>query len=187
MSQWFSVSGQDNDPYMCGSSDRILEELSDVATCRECGFKLDPYYINPTFRLTRRKYDFSFTYDNYCIVSEKFRKECAHSDLTGAGFLNLPADPSFFVFVPPSVVKFDVLRCKTRFEKQCKLCGQYGAITGATPALLTAIPSSDFARTDVLFGSGNGRQPLIIASERAKMRLSAAGLTKGMIFEPAAT
>jgi hypothetical protein len=187
MSQWFSISGQDNDSNMCGSADRILDELLDVPTCRECGFKLEPYYINPAFRVTRRKYDFSFTYDNYCIVSEKFRKECAHSALTGAGFLDLPADPSFFVFVPTSVVKFDVLRRETRFEKQCKLCGHYGAIAGAFPASLTAVPNSDFARTDVLFGSGNERQPIIIASERAKKCLVLAKLTKGMIFDAATT
>jgi hypothetical protein len=153
---------------MCGSDYKLLPDVQNVPVCATCGFKTSPFFINPSFTVRRRTLDVSFTYDGYAICSLTFREAVSSARLTGGGFEALPSDPQFYVFIPSTVVEFDVLRRETRFESLCSACGLYGAVTGATPAYLKAAPESDFSRSDVLFGSGNSRWPLLFLSERAR-------------------
>lgn len=184
MSNFYSISGPDNDSHMCASSDRILDGVQGVPVCAECGYKTDPFYINQGFQVKRRDCDLSYTYDGYCIVSRKFMEACERHAVTGTVFIGLPADSDFFVLKPTSTTVFNVELRKTRFEVYCSACKFHKSTAGATPAFLSSSPTTDISGTDILFGSGNERHPLLIATQRTKSLLGAERL-KGLEFEPA--
>jgi len=78
------------------------------ATCPICGRKTDPDYINPQFRVRRRKRDLTSTYDGFVLVSARFREFCEsnnwHHDVQ---FARLPADGNYFAFKPSRTLEFD--------------------------------------------------------------------------------
>ena len=186
MNVWFHVSAPDNDSHMCGSDDALLPDVQNVPICSACGYKTSPFFINPEFRVRRRSYDLSFTFDGYAIASLKFREAVARSGLTGAGFEELPNDEEFVVFIPRAIVGFDAKRRNTRFEVLCSTCGLHSTVAGATPVFLKGTPPADLCRSDILFGSGNSRWPLVIASENAKDLIQRERL-RGVEFELAVT
>ena len=177
----FSLVGPDNDSHMCGSSDLLLPELS-VPTCIACGYKTDLYFVNPSFRVKRRVFDLSATYDGYDIASRKLAEACARLNLKGISFVSLPADQDFFVVVPQSITRFDSLARGTRFMNLCVTCGFHESVAGATPVHLLDLPTSDISATDVVFGSGNARSRVLIATHHAKTLLTREKL-KGLQFE----
>ncbi|MEZ6121496.1 MAG: hypothetical protein R3C28_33745 [Pirellulaceae bacterium] len=136
------------------------------ATCPTCGRKTDPAYINPHFRVRRRKRDLTATYDGYVLVSARFRRFCEsnnwHHDVQ---FAKLPADDDYFAFKPSRTLEFDAERRKTRFEDHCPECGEYFNVIGATPVFLRNVSqplSEGFFRSDLEFASGHEQHPLII-------------------------
>jgi hypothetical protein len=171
---------------MCGSDSALLPDVQNVPVCSMCGFKTSAFFINPSFTVRRRHFDLSFTYDGYAICSLEFREAVLRAGLTGSGFEALPNDRQFYVFLPRTVVEFDVHRRQTRFEGLCSACGLHGAVAGATPAYLKATPASDFSRSDVLFGSGNSRWPLLFLSESARHMIQRERL-QGLEFQRAVT
>ena len=153
---------------MCGSDNALLPDVQGVSVCAACGFKTSTFFINPTFKVRRRTLDVSFTYDGYAICSLKVLEAVHRAGLTGARFEALPGDREFTVLIPSTVVAFDTARRQTRFGELCPTCGLYGSVAGATPAYLREQPVTDFCRSDVLFGSGNSRWPLLLVSAAAK-------------------
>ncbi|MFG0454329.1 hypothetical protein [Shewanella mangrovisoli] len=178
----FTLHGRDNDSNMCGSCDSLLEEVQDIPICSVCGYKTELYFINSLFRVKKREYDLSATYDGYNIASLKFKETCQRLQLGGLEFLALPSDSEFFVIKPTSITSFDSASRKTKFESFCTACGFHKAVAGAIPAILLKEPESDLSGTDVVFGSGNSRGRMIIATERAKKLLIAEKLA-GLEFE----
>ena len=178
----YSLHCPDNDSNMCGSDDRLFGEVKGIPVCRMCGYKTDPYVVNSLFRVKRRVYDLSSTYDGYEIASMKFKEVCMRLELGGLEFLPLPADTQFFVVKPTVLTAFDYISRQTHFESLCAACGFYKSVAGATPAFLLSEPESDLSGTDILFGSGNSRGRMLIATERARTLLMAEKL-KGLEFE----
>ena len=165
---YYILFGPDNGRHMCGTADRLLhDKVSGIPYCKKCGFKTDPFFINPRFR-GPKIYDVSYTYDNYAIVSLRFKELCLRFGITGAVFIDLPNDKESFVLKSDEIVQYDWARVGTRFENYCDLCESYGAISGVKPAFLCHKPSRDIAMTDILFGSGNERFPLLVISERLR-------------------
>lgn len=167
---------------MCGSADRLFDDVTGIPMCPMCGYKTDLYFVNPSFRVKRRVYDLSSTYDLYDIASLKFKEACQRLRLKGIEFLPIPSEPGFFVIKPTAITPFDSASRKTTFESFCTACGFYKAVVGATPAYLLSEPESDISGTDVVFGSGNSRGRLLIVTDRAKKLLKAEKLT-GLEFE----
>jgi len=168
MSKGFSLSGYDNDSFMCSSTDRVFEEMDGLEVCQKCGFRTDFNYINNRFYVKRGINDISYTFDGYCIVSLKFKEACERANFQGLQFVKLPSDSEYYCLVPSCVVEFDSEKRKTRFENKCEVCGNYEAVAGATPAFIKGELISDICRTDILFGSGNAKHPLILISDKAK-------------------
>jgi hypothetical protein len=71
----YSLSGPDNDSYMCGVA-AALNVVPGLPVCPECGYKTEFQFSNPSFIVKRRSYDFSTTYDGYYIVSLRFKEHC---------------------------------------------------------------------------------------------------------------
>jgi hypothetical protein len=148
------ISGPDNDSSM-------LVDASDAPRCPRCGFALDRAWINPRFRLTVKRWDVSFTYDGYLIVSQRFRDALGNR---GAVYGDLPSEPSFFTLRAEEQVEFDAERRRTRFSHFCEQCRRFKQVAGATPVFLkneTRLPD-ELRRTDIEFGSNDGQDPLLL-------------------------
>ncbi len=154
----YNLSGPDNDSHM-------YYHAAGLPVCPQCGYKMNSEYINPDLRIKRRKYDFSFTYDNCAIVSLKFKEFCIRNGYSEIEFQKLPADSAFFLLAIRNVLDFDVEKANTRFLKFCPACNRYESVVGIAPFCLKNIhmPLEDnFYRTNLEFGSGNEKNPGII-------------------------
>ena len=187
-----------NDTYMLGATYRPKNPgryyhwrfgtngVPHKATCPTCGRKTDSKYINPDFRLKRRKWDIGITYDGYTIVSERFKQLCKDHRWKGVQFVPLPAEPGFYVLTLVNTVKFDAKRRQTRFEDWCRTCKAYFSVVGATPVYLKEVHEpilNGFFRSDLEFASGHEQHPLMIVGIETAKALKAAKLPK-MHFEP---
>jgi hypothetical protein len=164
--------------YVLGAPDNgsfMLVEDSLAPRCSSCGLVADLGWINPRFDLRDKRFDASYTYDGYLIVSERFR---VVADAAGGRYIELPSIPGFYSLVVDRVVPFDSARRGTIFERPCEECGRFYVVAGATPAfLLVDGPlSDDFFRTDVEFGTGDEQTSLIALGAELAATLRAADL-----------
>lgn len=153
----YHLDGQDNDSYM-------FEDYNRDGYCRVCSAKLKPS-VNPTFRLNKKIYDVSYTYDGYFIVSQKFKKFCSRKELENVIFHDLYNEPGFFYLEVLEKIEFDTEKRETLFTDRCPICKVYKEVTGATPVFLknlNACIEDGIFRTDILFGENYARHPLII-------------------------
>ena len=172
----FTLSAPDNDSYM-------LTNLPPSLRCGSCGRNVDPAWTDPTFAPTIGHWDVSYTYDGYFIVSSRFREVLADR---GAGYVELPAQPSCFVLVPLERLEFDAMRRGTKFENFCTKCSRYHDVAGATPAFLRfAPPPNELRGTDIEFGSGDEQHPLLVVGSTLADELRAADLS-GLDLHPIA-
>jgi hypothetical protein len=142
----------------------------------------DRRWVDPSFKLTDDRFDASYTYDGYLIVSERFR---SITDGPGVRFIGLLSDPGFYSLVVQNVVMFDAKRRQTIFEQPCGECGRFFVVAGATPVFLMASdPLCDqLFRTDIEFGTGNEQHPLIILGSGLAAQLREADL-RGVDLSP---
>ncbi len=95
-------------------------------------------------------------------------------------------DPGLYLLNVSNVVSFDAERRKTRFEQFCDGCERFRSVAGATPAFLrgvdTPLPDGIY-RTDVEFGSDDGRHPVLIVSAGVRDMLRREA-KKGVDFKP---
>lgn len=167
----FVLHGHDNDSYM-------LQGCTNLIRCPVCGELLQRPRLVAAFRLGKKR-DVSATYDGYNVVSQRFVDEWQRIGGDGLEFAPLAEEPGYFVIDANQEVGFDFERRKTRFEKHRPCCGRYHSVAGATPAFVKSpkdLPQTRAARTDVMFGSGDEKHPLIIiplelgkALKRAKL------------------
>lgn len=69
----YSLNITDNDSYMYGSDSQLFEILPKSHVCPFCSYKKSLDWDNPFFELKKPYFDFSYTYDGICIVSQKVR------------------------------------------------------------------------------------------------------------------
>lgn len=170
-------------PDMSGASHT---EVRRCDVCGELTSKWDELLSHLIIR--KRKYDISITYDGVLVVSQRFKSIYEASGLAGLVFRQLPNDPEYFAVTAERVVEFDAERRQTRFIKRCSHCGHYESVVGATPVFLKSgsiVGDSEFVRTDLEFGSGDGKHPLLICGHQAADALSDAKL-KGLDLLPIA-
>jgi len=174
----FTLSAPDNDTTMFDGKK--------WTTCNGCGYRVDFFTTNPNYRLAATSHDISVTYDGQFVASRRFKEFSESRRHAGVEFRTFKDDRDHFHLVATSVVPFDVIRRKTRFENRCPECGNYESVIGAKPTYLAlSDPLADgFFRTDTLFASGNEKHPLIIVGLRTKSDLSLSKLV-GLDLAPA--
>jgi hypothetical protein len=187
----YSLSIPDNGTFM-------FREKSALRRCPACGYSKRFMLHNPAYRANRREVDYKYdgyfkrnadcssTYDSYFIVSDRFKEFCLNEGYPGLVFREFENDKTHFNFMVKRTVKFDAIRRDTTFEKFCRACKNYESVVGATPSyLLRSKPLRDgFYRTDLMFGSGDTKSPVIIVGVETKAKLERAKL-KGLTFAPA--
>ncbi len=172
----YYLYGADNNSYM-------LDGLN-FNKCPKCKNKFINE-INPDFNLKIKDFDFSFTYDGFIIVSNRFKKFCDSNNYKNLRFTTLTLEKGFYVFEPLQVLKFDANKRGTRFINFCCSCNRYNEIIGATPVFLEkqSLPLEDsFYRTDLIFGSGNEKAPIIILGRETHKKLKSKNLI-GLDFD----
>ncbi len=194
----FRVSLRHNDTYAFRDSpvltdyqrvyQGLVPDMSEAAhlsvhRCGKCG-ELTKKWDEPLSGLVikNRKYDTSITYDGVVIVSQMFKSIYTAKNLSGLVFRQLPDDNHFFAVHAGRAVRFDHERRKTRLINRCSQCGRYESVVGATPIFLVAgseVDASEFVFTDLEFGTGDGKHPLLICGSTAAEALSSAKL-KGL-------
>ena len=172
------MSAEDNGTHMCCSADVIDSPL--VARCSACGFRTDFEFVDKGFKLKASAPDFSFTYDGYCIVSERAREILSRVE-TRPEFVALPASQGHYVLFPRSVVSIDPRFL--RFEDRCGSCGEYRSVTGllVLPETVERPLSRGVYRSDIKLGSHNDKRYVGMLSMDLAEEVRAAGLT-GAIF-----
>jgi hypothetical protein len=155
---------------------------TDVPRCKSCRNLIDKWNVDfiQVEVPTSMRMDISTTYDGVTIASTRFVQVVADNKLRGLGFHDL-GDGSR-VLLATRRIAFDSVSRRTKFENQCSRCGQYEAVAGATPAFLCPpvdVAPDEFVWTDVEFGTGDEKQPLLICGDVARAALRRAKL-KGL-------
>ena len=152
-----TFGGHDNGTHLV----RFQEGLN---RCTQCGELLDRHFPLTDYK-PKKKYDVGATYDNFEIVSQRFKDIWEQLGATGLIFTPLPAAPGFYLLEAEEVLEFDAERYGTTFTEWRPCCQRYRSIVGATPAHLKhpeRLKGRKAFRTDLMFGSGDEKNPLIL-------------------------
>ena len=154
--------------------------LPGVHRCEACG-ELTSKWDEPLLDLVvkKRRLDISITHDGVLIASRRFKSIYDQKELSGLVFRQLQDDRDFFAVHALKVVEFDAERRKTQFIAPCPRCGRFESVVGATPVFLKdgrEVERREFVRTDLEFGSGDEKHPLLICGQVAADSLSNAQL-----------
>ncbi len=161
-----------------------LRRGSSPLLCPNCDRKLDASWVNPTFRVGRRRRDACATYDGYFVVSIRFKQVWEAAGHEGAVFQQLPADPDFFSLRSDRIVAFDAERAGTRRQDYCSACKAYATVVGSRPAYLLGADrplAPGLYRTDLEFACDIEQHPLLIVGPATHAMLVGANL-KGLEF-----
>lgn len=179
----YQISGRDNDSYMLGEETRKAETPEEYefydwrftfnggqhpATCTKCGRKIDPNFVDPNFKLRKKRLDISTTYDGYTIVSERFKNFCMNENIDGIEFIKLPSQPGFYWFRLNRILVVDQEKSlELEFMYYCDVCNSYAGIFGASNLkfknVSELIPEGIY-RTDLEFAQAHEQSPMIISS-----------------------
>jgi len=160
--------GPDNGRYYYDERDRD-------AFCPRCKTRLKPVRADRR-RLTVRKYDWSYTYDNQLIITRKAKTFLEERGVSGAEFVSVNRSDENFALNSVEVLAFDLSRASVRFIDKCTLCDGYAEVIGPYPAFVKDCPSDTdglaIYRSDIEFGSHDATGPLILVGERLKAMLA---------------
>jgi hypothetical protein len=142
--------------------------------CAECDSYIGNDEFVPQLDLRRCKFDFCFTYDGQLLVSERAKRCLSEHCTTPLKFATVDMSARYYTLRVESSVLFDKNRRKTRFERKCPRCGNFESIVGATPAFILESGKVDAMgayRTDLCFGSGREKSPVIVIGTALKREL----------------
>jgi hypothetical protein len=154
----YIMSGEDNDSYMFDQND------PDLLFCCKCGYVENVECIGKKFKLKKKKYDISETYDGHTVVSERFKEFCDKNGYKGLEFIKIPNN-NFYSFFVRNILPFDTDKRELKYENYCDSCRKYESVTPALPLIIKDLKEpllNGFYATDVHFGSGNEKSPLMV-------------------------
>jgi hypothetical protein len=126
-----------------------------------------------------------YTYDEFCIVSEKFKSFCVERKYPNLTFIALVKSKGFYYFEPHDIYGLDYVRRKVRFITKRDCCGNYDEIIGTAPSYKSKdfdIGTNDFVCcSEYLFGSNGRKSPLIIIGLETVKAMKEYGL-RGICF-----
>ena len=191
----YILSGLHNDSYMLGEETREAATVEEreffdwrfvkngkqhPATCPKCGRKIDPAYIDPCFKLSKRRLDIGSTYDGYTIVSEKFKAFCESRNVKDVEFVVLPSQPEHYRLVAHNILKVDTEKSQgLRFLYHCDLCQKYAGVFGTGGLRFKGVDSpitQGIFRSDLEFAQAHEQSPLIVAGNELAASMKASGL-----------
>lgn len=134
--------------------------------CPKCGYSTK-VEINEYFRLNKRKYDVSATWDSFPIVSQKFKDFCEVEGFENIDFVSFINEPNFYSYTINKIFRLDSARRNVVFNNFCDACKRFEEIVGAVPSFIEegfVIQENSFYRSEFEFGGFNRKFPLTIVS-----------------------
>ena len=135
-------------------------------SCPKCGCVYDFNFINPRFKLCRKRYDLSSTYDLRRIVSQRFKDFCEENEYHGLEFIPFPQEPLFYVFRVNNIIACDVERSNLEYLDFCSECCRYNQVVPTCPVCFKDVTkplTKGFYASDIWFWPGSEKRPLLIA------------------------
>ncbi len=174
----YSIDASDNDSYM--NADIWGKNICD---CLDF-VKNRPLHLNEKFKLTKKNLDISYTYDCFLIVSDRFRIFCVSNNYQGLHFFQIRNYPKHYLFQVNNILQFDSKRRGTRFLDFNPSCNEYQEVIGANPVCLVdnLILANGFYRTDLEFGGGYSKSPIILTGVETGSKLKLENF-KGLSLE----
>lgn len=161
----------DNDSYLLkiNKKDRRIYHL-----CTECDVICNKRSLIldslPEFKVKRKKFNLSSTYDGFNIASAKFKNLYELSNWKGLEFYNIPKTSEFCVFECISQVSINKTMRPIEFESKCNRCGCFIGIYGNRPlyinkSILNKLLPDTFYRSNLEFGYDFEQNYSLFASE----------------------
>ncbi len=165
--KYFGISGHDNDSHLLDENHvQRCPICKQIQNKHEAGIK-----SAISFKIKKKKYDFSTTYDGFLIGSEKIRNLYISNNWRGIDFHGLPKSNGFFLLIPQPnfVIKFaDDIR-PVNFIETCNTCGLAKEVIGLFPIYIkesiTNMNESIFYHTDLAFGAYDEKSHFFIISD----------------------
>lgn len=154
----YALTAADADGY-------YFENAPESTFCSSCSSCIRNDYYPTYLDIKNSKLDGSYTYDGQLLISKKVVDWCTKNEITGCDFIRVDTEKHLYTLKPGNTLSFDVIRREVIFDAFCGVCQQYEQIAGANPVFLKNINDeiiNGFNRTDVEFGSGREKSPLII-------------------------
>lgn len=137
------------------------------------------------YRVPKKKGDLFYTYDNFCIVSENFKRFCDERGYPHLTFVALTKSIGYYFFMPEDIYRLDSIRSRMQFIDKRDCCGSYDEIIGSTlyKASDFSMLTDDFiCRSEYYFASYGCKFPLIIVGLDTATAMKGYGL-KGIYFD----
>lgn len=131
----------------------------------------------------KRRKDFYYTSDGFCIVSQKFKDFCDAGRYVRLNFQKLNTC-DFYFFEPDEIFKTNIRWIPfNKFKYWCNVCKNYAELTGGVLKEETfKLETNDFImRTDHFFGKYESKHPIIVVGLETERKMKDFGL-KGIDF-----
>ena len=182
----FELTGYDDGSYMLGNDTfKPLAGASEwrfgrdgvphTATCRECGGKINHEYVDPRYRVKKRRRDIATTYDGYTLVSSRLCRVLTENGASSHDFVRLPADQDFFWLRPQSVLSYSAMQR----SRLCAVCGNFADEVVPVPEFASTLSEpimSGVFRSSIEFGSTPLKSFILVVGVNTRGALSAASL-----------
>lgn len=156
-------------PYGSFCDDMYGREEKKEGRCSKCGTRLD-MIPNPNYKVRIKGRDFQQTYDDFYIVSDKFKRFCETNKYEGLIF-SPTKTKGYYVFLATKVYKMAKDIGVLRYENLRKCCGSVNIIHNFWPNIHVSDTynthnCNDFiAQTDIMYGSKYRCPELVIGIE----------------------
>jgi len=171
-------------------NDSYLLEVDKVdrykyVTCDICNMILNKRSLIeahlPFYRIKRKKYHLSGSYDGFNVVSQKFKDLYDTYKWNGLVFYPIPKNKDFHLIECTEIVVINKTKRPIEFECKCSKCNQYIGIYGSLPPYINfseirKMKTNTFYRSDLEFGYDFEQRYSLFASEEITNVLKANGL-----------
>lgn len=158
MMKYFELQFYDNDSYLLEVS---KGDRCKYVTCPTCKLILNKRSLIEkhlsTYKIKRKKYHLSSSYDGFNVVSQEFKDLYENSDWQGLVFYSIPKSKGFYLIECFQQVVINRTKRPIEFENKCNECGLYMGIYGSVPPyidvdVIQKLKSNTFYRSDLEFG-----------------------------------
>ena len=170
--KYFELQFYDNDSYLLDVS---KVDRHKYITCPSCRMILNKRSLVeehlPTYKIKRKKYHLSVSYDGFKVVSQEFKDLYEISSCQGLVFYPVPKSKGFYLIECFQQVVLNEAKRPIEFESKCNECGLYMGVYGSVPPYIDAdvfqkLKPNTFYRSNLEFGYDFEQDYSLFASKK---------------------
>jgi len=171
MIKYSKIQFYDNDSYLLEISKVDRHKYN---TCNTCRLILDKRTLIeshlPKYRIKRKKYHLSCSYDGFNIVSQEFKSLYESSKWKGLVFYSIPKNKEFYLIECINIVAINESKSAVLFEDKCNECSLYMGVymkgfVSLNSAEIDKMNPNTFYRSNLEFGNDFEHSYNLFASE----------------------